>query len=80
MNATGANANEWSLALKCIIFIHNRMVMKSLGWKTPLEALTGQTPDISVIYQMPYHTFVHFQCYEGQCPHEISSEELGYFV
>ena len=54
MNATGANPNEWLLILKYVIFIHNRMAVKSLGWITPLEKLTGQTPDISIIYQMPY--------------------------
>ena len=80
MNATGANANEWLLVLKYVIFIHNHMAVKSLGWKTPLEALTGQTPDISIIYQMPYRIPIHFLQYEGIYPHAVSSEVFGYFV
>ena len=80
MNATGANANEWLLVLNYVIYIHNHMVVKSLGWKTPLEVLTGQTPDISIIYQMPYRTPVYVTCYEGNCPHEISSEVFGFFI
>ena len=80
MNASGAAANEWLLILKYVIYIHNRMAQKSLGWKTPLEVLTGQTPDISIIYQMPYRTIVYFKRYEEQYPHKVSSEDIGYFV
>ena len=80
MNATGANADEWLLVLKYVIFIHNRMAVKSLNWKTPLEVLTGQTPDISIIYQMAYRTPVYFLRYEGNYPHEVSSEVFGFFV
>ena len=80
MNASGANANEWLLVLKYVIFIHNQMLVKSLGWKTPLEVLTGQTPDMGIIYQMPYRTPGYFLRYEGSYPHEVSSEVLGYFV
>ena len=54
MNTTGANANEWLLVLKYIIFIHNQMVVKKLGWILPLEFLSRQTQDVSLIYQMPY--------------------------
>ena len=80
MNATGANANEWLLVLKYVIFIHNHMAVKSLEWKTPLEVLTGQTPYISIIYQMPYRTPIYFLRYEGNYPHAVSSEVFGYFV
>ena len=61
MNASGAGANEWLLILKYVIYIYNWMAQKSLGWKTPLEVLTGQTPDISIIHQMPYCTVVYFK-------------------
>ena len=80
MNATGANDNEWLLIMKYVIYIHNRLAFKSLGWKTPLEKLTGQTPDISIIYQMPYRTIVYYSTYEKQFPNTTSSEGIGYFV
>ena len=80
MNATGANPNEWLLILKYVIFIHNRMAVKSLGWITPLEKLTGQTPDVSIIYQMPYRTVVYFKRYDGQYPDQVSSQGVGFFV
>ena len=49
MNASGVGANEWLLILKYVIYTYNHMAQKSLGWKTPLEVFTGQTPDISII-------------------------------
>ena len=81
MNATGANADEWLLVLKYVIFIHNRMAVKSLDWKTPLEVLTGQTPDISIVYQMAYHA--HQFIFYGMkviILTKISSEVFGFFV
>ena len=80
MNLTGANDNEWLLVMKYVIYIHNRMALKSLGWKTPLEVLTGQTPDISIIYQMPYCTIVYYSKYNDSFSNKSSSEEIGYFV
>ena len=56
------------------------MAQKLLEWKIPLEVLTGQTPDISIIYQMPSCTVVYFKRYEEQCPHKTSSEGIGFFV
>jgi hypothetical protein len=53
--------------------------MKSLNWKTPLEALTGVTPDISIIYQMFYQAEVYFLKNEGGFPSD-PSEEIEFFV
>ena len=80
MDASGANANEWLLTLKYVIHIYNHMAQKLSGWKTPLEVLTGQTPIVSIIYQMPYHAVVYFKYYEEQYPHKVSSEGIGFFV
>ena len=42
----------WGLRKVRLLGKRDHTAMKSLGWKTPLEALTGITPDISIIYQM----------------------------
>ena len=66
--------------MKYVIYIHNRMALKSLGWKTPLEVLTRQMPDIGNIYQMPYRTIVYYSKYNDSFPNKTLSEEIGYFV
>ena len=79
MNATGADEDEWLLVGQYVCYIRNRMSQESLGGKTPLEVLTGSTPDVSIIYQMPYRERVLFLRHEGNYPSE-PSEEIGYFV
>ena len=76
---SGANANEWFLVLEYVIYIRNRTAVKSLGWMTPLEKLTGQTPDISIMLQMPYRQPVFFKEHPYSFPNS-PYERFGYFV
>ena len=62
---SGANPQEWFLVLSYVIYIRNRTAVKSLGWITPLEKLTGQTPDISIMLLMPYRQPVFFKEVDG---------------
>jgi hypothetical protein len=41
------------------------MFATTLNWKTPIEALTGITPDINSIYQVFYCAEVHFPLNDG---------------
>jgi hypothetical protein len=52
MNLCGAPADTWLLALMYVCLLLNHLASSALGWKTPMQALTGQTPDIS--------KFLHF--------------------
>ena len=47
LNLTGAPAYCWLLALVYVCFVLNYTATKSLNWRTPIEKLTGSTPDIS---------------------------------
>ena len=47
LNTSGAPPEAWVLAIKYVIYHWNRIARAVLGWRTPYEALTGQTPDIS---------------------------------
>ena len=49
MNWSGCPLEAWLLVVEYVIFIMNRTARKKLGWRTPYEALCGQTPDISVL-------------------------------
>ena len=65
LDSTGANPNEWLLVLQYVCYVMNHTALESLNWQTPLEVLTGITPDASIIYQMPYRTKVYFLKHEG---------------
>jgi hypothetical protein len=42
-------ANLWLLCFLYVVYLLNRIATESLGWKTSLEAVTGQKPNISAI-------------------------------
>ena len=48
MNYRKVEACAWLLCLNWISDVMNMTSEKSLGWRTPLEVLTGQTTDISI--------------------------------
>ena len=52
MNLIGAPAEMWLLALEHVCMVMNCTATESLGWQTPLEKLTGVTPNISVPYSV----------------------------
>jgi len=56
LNTSGAPPEAWMLAVKYVVFTWNRTARATLGWRTPYEALCGQTPDISLL--------MHFRFWE----------------
>ena len=42
----------WLLCLEIVVFVLNHTAVESQKWRTPIERLTGKTPDISVIMQL----------------------------
>jgi hypothetical protein len=56
MNRTGAPTNTWFLCVEYGCFVFNRLANKHLNWKTPVQLLTDETSDISVM--------MFFTCYE----------------
>jgi hypothetical protein len=47
MYRTGLPPQTWLLALTYVCFVLNFTASASLNWRTPMEILTGSTPDIS---------------------------------
>ena len=47
MEHAGSPASAWLLALLYVCFLLNHTANETLKWRTPLECLTGTTPDIS---------------------------------
>eukprot|EP00984_Skeletonema_dohrnii_P035619 scaffold35616_cov172-Skeletonema_dohrnii-CCMP3373.AAC.1 len=48
-NTSGCPPEMILHVLQYVVFIWNRTARRMLGWRTPIEALTGQTPDISML-------------------------------
>ena len=47
LNTSGAPPESVMLVLEYITYIWNRTAKRVIGWRTPCEAMTGDTPDIS---------------------------------
>ena len=86
LDRSGAPANCWLLAVLYVIFILNRIATESLDWRTPLEKLTGETPDISPILKYEFYEPIYFATDAAlETPKQTSfpsgvHESQGYFV
>jgi hypothetical protein len=78
-------ANIWLLTGEWIADVMNHTAEKSLQWRPPLEVLTGQTVDISILlcflfWDVVYVTRYDDTQYKGQVGSNKSSEIRGRFV
>ena len=75
MNRSGAPANHWLL---CLIYV-NHIACTALDGKIPLFALTGITPDISIILLFTFYQPMFYATYDQNFPSE-SEERAGDWV
>ena len=85
MNYRNVDPSAWLLCAQWVADVMNHTAEKSLDWRPPLEVLTGQTIDISIIlcflfWDVVYVTRYHDQEYHGQVGSKKSSEIRGRFV
>ena len=79
MNRSGAPANCWLLCLIYVCYLLNHIACTALDGKIPLLALTGITPDISIILLYTFYQPVFYATYDQHFPSE-SEERAGYWV
>ena len=79
MNRSGAPANCWLLCLIYVYHLLNHIACSALDGKIPLFALTGITPDISLILLFTYYQPVFYATSNQNFPSE-SEERAGYRV
>ena len=60
MNYTGAPASTWLLALMYVCYVLNRTACAAINFVAPLARATGQTPDISVLFQFMFWEKVYY--------------------
>ena len=54
LNRTGAPASCWLLCVAYVCFVVNHLDTESLEWKTPVQMLTGETSDISILLSLNF--------------------------
>ena len=79
MNRSGAPANCWLLCLIYVCYLLNHIACTALDGKIPLFALSGITPDISIILLFTFYQPVFYATYDQNFPSE-SEERAGYWV
>ena len=73
MNLTGAPAHCWLLCLLYVCSLLNVTVSPALGSLTPIQALTGQVPDISHFQHYFFWDPVHYKVDEDETDHRFPS-------
>jgi hypothetical protein len=79
MDRTNSPAYTWLLALLYVCFLLNHLSHAKLQYRTPLEALTGSTPDISVLLRFHWCERIYYKVDDSDFP-SGSLEKLGRFV
>ena len=79
MNRSGDPANCWLLCLIYVCYLLNDIACTTLDGKIPLFALTGITPDISIILLFTFYQPVLYATYNQNFPSE-SEVRAGYWV
>ena len=64
MNRSLAPANCWLLCLIYVCYLLNHIACTALAGKIPLLALTGITPDISIILLFTFYQPVFYATYD----------------
>jgi hypothetical protein len=68
LDRTGLPPQTWLFALMCVCFVLNFTASASLNWRTPMEILTGTTPDISPLLSFQWWEPVYFKLDDDSFP------------
>ena len=83
MNLTGAPAHCWLLCMLYVCHLLNATASPALGGLTPLQALTGQVPDISHFLHFSFWEPIYYKVDESEPDHRFpsqSNEKSGHWV
>ena len=83
MNLTGAPAHCWLLCMLYVCNLLNATASPALGGLTPLQALTGQVPDISHFLHFSFWEPVYYKEDDSEPDHRFpsqSNEKRGHWV
>ena len=79
MNRSGAQFNRWLLCLIYVCYLLNHIACAAIDGQISLFALTGITPDISIIFLFTFYQPVFYVTHEKHYPSE-SEKQAAYWV
>ena len=68
LSHTGVPANTWLLCLLYVCFLLSHLACQSLQWRTPLEALEGSMPEISLLLRFSFWDPVYYKLDDSDFP------------
>ena len=74
MNLTGAPAHCWLLCMLYVCNLLNATASPALGGLTPLQALTGQVPDISHFLHFSFWEPIYYKVDDSEPDHRFPSQ------
>jgi hypothetical protein len=77
LNFSGAPATTRLLALEHVCLVLNHLASSAIRWKTPLQVLTGQQPDISKFLHFSFYEPVYYHVYSNAFP-SVSNESYDF--
>ena len=85
MNLTGAPDHCWLLCLLYVCSLLNVTASPAFGGLTPIQALTGQVPDISHFLHFSFWEPVYYKVDENETDHrflhnQMRNEDIGWFL
>ena len=83
MNLSGCPASAWYLCSQYGIHVVNHLASPTLKGQTPLQALTGQTPDISHLMYFQFWEPIYFKIDKEEPDYaypSLSNEQKGRWV
>jgi hypothetical protein len=60
MEQTHCPEQLWDYVIKYVCYVHNRTAREALNGRTPLEVMTGSTPDISELFDFEFNQPVSY--------------------
>jgi hypothetical protein len=76
MNYRNVEPHAWLLYLQGVADVMNHTAEASLKWRTPLEALTGQTTNISILLCYLFWDIVYITRYSIEQMHTKKSNKI----
>jgi hypothetical protein len=79
LNLSGAPDDTWLISLMYVCLLLNHLASSALEWNTPMQALIGQTPDISKFLHFSFYEPVYYHSYSDTYP-SASNKEQAWWV
>jgi hypothetical protein len=67
----------WLLSMMYVCLLFNNLASAALGWKSPEQVLTGQTPDILKFMHFSFYEPVYYNTNSNHFPSASNEEKVA---